>query len=230
MKNMEEIVKNYPDFRYLSSEEIAQLQSRSVKKSYKKGQVLFDMGDVRKSVYFLISGVVKFERTDVSGTFFYLGFQKSKEVFPRVGLFTDENYYISVTAHTDIELIIMPNNLFKEIISNNHKQLLEWVKLQSNLLKLYTTKIQKGTMNNASYRVEMTLAQLFNDLGEKQYPVGTVKIPCPITISDIAKASGSTRETTSLVIKKLIAAKKIKYQHKKIIYLDPSFFMDLLAE
>ncbi|MCI5684520.1 MAG: helix-turn-helix domain-containing protein [Enterococcus gallinarum] len=43
-------------------------------------------------------------------------------------------------------------------------------------------------------------------------------------INDLAKFSGTTRETVSQVLKQLINQKKISYQYKELIFIDDAFF------
>lgn len=224
-----ELGKQHEDFRYLSDQDIQKLQEIGIAHSYKKGQVLYDFGDNRLCVYFLVSGVVKFERIDETGTFNYLSFKKAKCLLSYMDLFLNDQYFVSAIAHTDIEVISIPTKLFEEIISNNTQQLIFSLKQQSLLLRTQILKVQKGILNNTNYRVTTTLAIIYKDLGEKQYPQGYVTVPCPITVNDIAKASGTTRETTSTVIKKLVTAKKIEYSRKYITFLDSKFFNDILS-
>ncbi|MGX7025339.1 Crp/Fnr family transcriptional regulator [Vagococcus hydrophili] len=228
MNIKQELGKHHKDFQYLTDQDIQKLQEVSVARSYKKGQVLFNFGDERSHVFFLVSGVIKLEKVDDTDTFTYLHFKKAKGLFPHLDLFSDNKYYISAVAHTDIEIISMPVKVFEEIVSNNNQQLIVNLQEQSRILQTQILKIQKGTMNNANYRVMTTLAIMYSELGEKQYPQGTVIVPCPMTINDIAKSSGTTRETTSTVIKKLVTAKKIMYSRKHLTFLDAKFFNDTL--
>ncbi|AQP53977.1 Crp/Fnr family transcriptional regulator [Vagococcus penaei] len=227
---IEEIGRHQKDFCYISDQDIKKMQSVSIVRSYKKGQVLFDPGDTINAVYFLKSGVIRLEKTDPTCTFFYLHYIKSKQLFPRVGLFTDKHHFYSAIAHTDIEVISIPIDIFSDILSNNSYQLKYWITKQSEMLKLQIIKIQKGTLNNADTRVTATLALLCKELGEKQYPRGNVTIPCPVTINQISQASGTTRETTSTIIKKLIKEKRITYSHKYLNFLDAKYFTDFLVD
>ncbi|MEG2707636.1 MAG: Crp/Fnr family transcriptional regulator [Vagococcus sp.] len=199
-------------------------------RSYSKGQVLFDVDDDRSHVYFLVSGIIKLEKIDETGTFTYLHFKKAKSLLLYLDLFTDKKHYVSAVAYTDIEIISIPVKIFEEVVSNSALQLITVIQEQSKLLRTQIFKIQKGIINNADCRVTATLAIIYKDLGEKQYPSGTVIVSSPITINDIARASGTTRETASIVIKKLVTAKKIKYSRKYLTFLDTSFFNDLLND
>jgi CRP-like cAMP-binding protein len=230
MEIKKELGKQHKDFRYLSDQDIQKLRDVSVARSYSKGQVLFDVDDDRSHVYFLVSGIIKLEKIDETGTFTYLHFKKAKSLLLYLDLFTDKKHYVSAVAYTDIEIISIPVKIFEEVVSNSALQLITVIQEQSKLLRTQIFKIQKGIINNADCRVTATLAIIYKDLGEKQYPSGTVIVSSPITINDIARASGTTRETASIVIKKLVAAKKIKYSRKYLTFLDTSFFNDLLND
>lgn len=223
-----ELGKQHEDFRYLSDQDIQKLREIGVPHTYKKGQVLYDFGDERLYMYFLVSGVIRFEKIDDTGTFNYLHFKKAKCLLSYLDLFSNEPYFISAIAHNDIEVISIPTKLFEEIVSNNTQQLVFAIKKQSDLLRTQILKVQKGILNNANHRVTTTLAIIYKELGEKQYPQGHVTVPCAITLNDIARASGTTRETTSTVIKKLMVAKKIDYCRKHITFLDTKFFNEIL--
>ena len=73
-----ELGKQHEDFRHLSDQDIQKLREIGVPHTYKKGQVLYDFGDERLYMYFLVSGVIRFEKTDDTGTFNYLHFKKAK--------------------------------------------------------------------------------------------------------------------------------------------------------
>ncbi|MGX7014379.1 helix-turn-helix domain-containing protein, partial [Vagococcus silagei] len=79
-------------------------------------------------------------------------------------------------------------------------------------------------------RITTTLAIICHDLGTKVYPQKIVTIPCLMTINDIARASGTTRETASSVIKNLVKDKKINYRQKQFTFLDTVFFTDIISD
>ncbi|MGK0552096.1 Crp/Fnr family transcriptional regulator [Enterococcus faecalis] len=228
MEIKEIVSKHNQDFRYLSEADLEEISQASFIRSYKKGQVLFHPGDHRTHLYLLKTGVIRIEKSDSSGDFFYLHFVKAGCLFPRIGLFQDGAHSDSAIAHTDIEIVVIPVKVFEKNIRENPQQLMKWIQIQSDLLKLFMTRMQKGMTNNACQRVMTTLAILFNDLGAPLNARGQVIIPCPMKINDIAKMSGTTRETTSSIIKKLVKMNKISYNHKQLTFLDTAFFIQRL--
>lgn len=219
----EKALKGCPYFSHLNEEEAMSIQKNSYCRAYKKGQVLFDAGDERNRMFILKKGLVKFEKIDQTGSLFYLDFVKDSAVFPLTGLFTDENYHFSAIAMTDIEVCYLSTKIFEAVIQGNNQQMLFYFKQVSLCLKKHVLKIESCVTSSASERVKNTLAILMNELGERNY-FNQVVVPYPILMNDISHSSGTTRETASLVIKKLIKKKKIQYLHKELIFFDPAYF------
>lgn len=226
----EEFGNHNKEFMYLSQQDITKIQEVSMTRSYKKGQVLFYEGDARANLYFLISGILRLERNDYTGRFSYLHFEKPKVLVPKIGMFLDKTYNISAIAHTDIKITSIPTKIYEEILTYNNKQLIALIQEQSEIMKSQILKIQKSTANDTEKRVEVTLAILYEKLGEIQYPQKTVHLPFSITINDIARASGASRETTSIILKKLCSLNKINYKQKTLIFNDKDYFNNIIDE
>lgn len=207
----------------LTDEEFMFIQENIYCRSYKKGQVLFDVGDERNRMFILKKGLVKFERIDSTGSLFYLNFIKEEVIFPLAGLFTDKNYFSSAIAATDIEVYYLSTKIFEKIVQGNKQLLLFYFEELSSELKRHMLKIESCVTSSASVRVKNTLAILMHDIGERTYG-NQILVPYPISMNDISHSSGTTRETTSHVIKKLVKKKKIQYFHKELTFLEPDYF------
>lgn len=228
MEIEEVITRHNKYFQYFTDQELDLIQYNSLTRKYSKRQVLYSPGDSRTYLYFLKAGSIRIEKSDSNGDFNYLQFIGKKELFPIIGLFYDDIYSSTAIAQTDIEVVIIPVKFFEQLLSNNIQQILSYLQIQSESLKLNQLKIQKGTTSNTYDRVVTSLAILFSDLAEQNQMNGEMELPCPITITDISIMSGTTRETTSSIIKQLIQMNRIGYEHKHLIFLDSSFFAEWL--
>ncbi|AOF49877.1 Crp/Fnr family transcriptional regulator [Tetragenococcus halophilus] len=227
---IEEVITRYNKyFQYFSDQEINLIQRNSLVRNYRKRQVLYSPGDSRSHLYLLNSGTIRIEKSDINGEFMYLQFIPSDELFPLIGLFYDETYTFSAIAQTDIEVVIIPVKFFEQLLSNNAKQLVKYLQIQSEALKTKNMKIQKGIISNTYDRVITSLAILFSDLAERNQRTGEIELASPVTITDISTMSGTTRETTSSIIKQLVQSKLIRYNHKRLIFLDSTFFVERLT-
>ena len=220
-------LKEYPEFALFTDDEYLEIENNLYSRSYKKGQILFDPGDERNRIFFLKKGLVKFEKMDESGTFFYIDFAKENTLFPYIGLFEDDSYHVSAMAMTDIELFYIPTNVFEQVIQSNSQHLIFYIKKLSDQLKKYEFRLQGCVSSSAFCRVKNTLGILMKELGEKNYRKEIV-IPYAIQINDIAKCSGTVRETASLAMKKMIKEQKIKYVQKELLFKDVNYFNNLI--
>ena len=69
-----------------------------------KNHILFFKGDNR----YRLSGYVKLEDTDSSGSFLYTDYMKHNTMFPYGGMFLKKIYDFSARAITDIEYFYIP--------------------------------------------------------------------------------------------------------------------------
>ncbi|GAA3023392.1 Crp/Fnr family transcriptional regulator [Tetragenococcus solitarius] len=222
------ITRHNKHFQYFTDQELDLIQHNSLVRKYHKRQVLYSPGDDRTNLYFLKAGTIRIEKTDSSGEFIYLQFISKEDLFPLIGLFYDDVYSSAAIAQTDIEVIVIPVKFFEHLLSNNTQQLTKYIQIQSDALKIKLLKIQKGTTSNTYDRVITSLAILFNDLAEQNQTTGQMELSCPITITDISIMSGTTRETTSSIMKQLVQTNRICYNHKQLIFLDNTFFIERL--
>ncbi|GIM45406.1 hypothetical protein DNHGIG_09550 [Collibacillus ludicampi] len=85
-------------------------------------------------------------------------------------------------------------------------------------------RIQKLTQVHATDRVRQLISLLIKDIGEKT-DASTIRIPCPLTTTDLARMAGTSRETVSHVLQKYKASGKLMIESKIITITDPAFFM-----
>ena len=196
-------IKDLKKFNLLSDLSNDQLQffKKTVYwRTYKKGQYLFMEDDPRERIYFLLKGFVKLTKTNQSGKMIYCDYIKSFTTFPCGGLFTDSTYHFSAEAVTDLELFYLPTKVFEEHIKKNRSQLIKVVSSLSDILKTHENRVQQ--LANAQQRVIQTFTYLMTDLGVYGRK-NEIIIECPITTTEIAYLSGTSRETVSQVLKQL---------------------------
>ncbi|MEW9051781.1 MAG: Crp/Fnr family transcriptional regulator [Neobacillus sp.] len=192
---------------------------------YKKNQLLFMEGDPRDKIFFLLDGYVMYERGSENGSMLYLDFIKSNQMFPYGGIFEDKVYKDTAVAVTDVHLYFIQTHVLENILKSNPKQLMFIISKLSKILSLHQKRVQKILIPNAQERVLHSLQFLMDDLGEKDR--ATIVIPCPLTAANIAKISGTTRETVSLLINQLKRDEIISVKSKRIRILQPEYFKKL---
>lgn len=209
-------------FSAFTKNEFDRLKRSMQLRRYKKGQVLFDEGDKRDKIFYLIEGLIKLERYDESGAYMYTDYIKKDKLFPYGEIFSEDTYHYSAHALTDVVLYYFSAELFEQLLADNSKQLLYFYKRLSIILKEHEERIQFLVGSSANSRIIKTLAILMDELGEEVQQ--NIRIPYPITVREIATISGCSRETVGNKIKQLKQTGKLDHHRKMLLFKDSDFF------
>lgn len=212
-------LRYFPAFENFTDEEFQHLADNFYERSYKRGQILFNEGDPRTRVYFVLEGIVRLERYDANAAFSYFDYVKRRTLFPYGGMFKDPEYHYSAQALSDISVFYIPTEVFEANCIDNPKQLIFMYKKMSKILMEHEVRIQNCIASSANDRVIQTLEYLRSNLAIADDSAGHEVIPYPITLNELAINSGTTRETAGHVIKKMKSEKKIRYENKIFVFL-----------
>lgn len=218
-------LRNIPIFEAFTDLEFKQLQREMRFRKYKKGQVLFDEGDHRDKVFYLLKGLVRLERYDESALYMYTDYVKQEKLFPYGELFSEGVYRYTAYAMTDIELYYIPAKLFEEVLAGNRRQLLYYYRRLTKILVEHENRIQFLVGSTAGSRIIKALAFLMEELGEP-HSRSEVVVPYPITVCEVATISGCSRETVGNKLKQLRELGKLEHQQKILIFKDRDYFID----
>ncbi|WP_268913395.1 Crp/Fnr family transcriptional regulator [Lentilactobacillus sp. SPB1-3] len=206
-------VKNHPEFAGLNQRDLDELVDQTIIKEYHRGQVLFDQGDPRNNFYLIISGIVKSLHYDENGDeklYFYI---RENKTFPFIGLFSGDTYNYSAETMSEVKIAIMPMKLFEKLLKKNSDMMVSVIQEMGQIINTTEIQLRKMVTTSAKRRVESAIEALGQQLGEKQ-PDGTILIPYPMTLIELSKISGTTRETTSQMVSELVSEQKILYGKK----------------
>lgn len=224
LKNSVDDLSRFKILSYLTEEEIQAFKNHLFQRTYKKNQLLFTVGDPRERIYLLSIGYVKLERTNTDATMLYLDYVKPHDLFPYGGMFKDAYYHYSAYALTDIVVYYIPTKIFEDIVQTNKDQLLYIVYRLSRILELHERRLQTITTSNVKDRVEQSITYLVEEFGIQMG--NDIVIDVPMTITEIAKISGTSRETASHVFKELRCDGFLTMEGRQIIVHDVEYFKE----
>ncbi|MDD9148913.1 Crp/Fnr family transcriptional regulator [Sporolactobacillus sp. CQH2019] len=209
-------------FSDYSDEELASIYSSIYLRHYSKGQMLFIEGDPRDRIYFLLSGYVKYERTNTKATLMYTDYVKPYSLFPYGGMLSDINYHYSAIVAADVSLFYIPTSVFETFVVGHSRAMVELIHQLSRILELHEKRLQTITVSSASERVIHALRYLVIDLGKQDGC--EITLPFHLSTVDLAGLSGTTRETVSHVLSRLRRDHAVTIQNQKIIIHNPHIF------
>lgn len=215
-------------FQRFTNDEINTLRDRSFIHQYQKGQVLFFQEDPKQYFYYLFKGLIKLEKMDETGEYAYIDYISEDTFFPYGEVMSGKNYYYTGYAQTDIDLMIIPKQVLEDILTKNSLQLIYMYEQITKVLIYLEKRIQMTTISNAKTKVIHTLAIWMADLSVERGDVRVIKYP--MTISELGLIAGTTRETASRVVKKLVDEKRIQITRQSIHYLDVPYFQKILDQ
>lgn len=217
-------LRKFPVFQNLSEQLLQEIMEYAFFRKYHKGQILFMEGDPRDRIYFLLNGFIKLVSTNDECSSQFSLYLKPYSMFPYVGLFQDKYYRFSAEAVTHVELIYLPAAQFERLIQNDPAVLIQMIRIMGDKLHQLEIRIQKLTQVHATDRVRQLISFLIKDIGVKTDD-STIRIPCPLTTTDLARMAGTSRETVSHVLQEYKASGKLVIESKIIKITDPEFFM-----
>lgn len=209
----QKLIREQPDFAAFTDDEFKQLVSNMQIKTFQKGQVLFDQGDSRTRFYYVLDGVVRLERVDETGSFPFINYVSPHKAFPYRGLFIGDSYTYAAMAMTTITIASFSMATFEDTLRENKQMMAYLISQMGQIINNTEDRLQRMVTSSATHRVKQALMMFAEDLGDGQSTTDII-IPYPITLKEVARVSGTTRETAGQVVAKLVDEGLVRYQHK----------------
>lgn len=169
--------------------------------NFKKGEVITRFGQLKDKVYLIKKGSVSVYHIHVDGKECIIGLLSTGEFINLFDVFTEKESSMVFKALTEITVVA----IHKEKVRKNVG---ETPTLAMELLNHFSCKLQEmvEVLAQVAYgKVEERLIFLFKKLAiPMNAENGWCPLSCTITHQDIAGMVGSTRETVTVLINKLI--------------------------
>lgn len=183
--------------------------------SLKKGDLLFEEGNIMTSIYFVYSGIVKVHKK-WGPKELIIRFGKKGDIIGHRGLGNEILYPVSATALEDGLACFIPLDIFMSSLKINYEFLYRLMLFFAEELKLSEQKMRNLAHMTVRGRVAQSLLLLKNKFGIK--PEGYIDIL--LSRQDLASYAGTTYETVFRVITDLSEQNILKVKGKKISILN----------
>lgn len=181
--------------------------------NFKKGDIIPELGKFKDKIYLIKKGSVSVFHIHVDGKECIVGLLSSGDFINLLGIFAQKESSMVFKALTEVTVVAIKKEKIKKKIEDTPT-------LAINLLSYFSCEFQEivETLAQIAYgKVEERLIFLFNKLAfNKDIEDGWCPISCSLTHQDIAGMVGSTRETVTLLINKLIQTGIIRQDKDRI--------------
>ena len=193
--------------------------SRFPKKTFLKYQTIIQPDQPPAGIYFLKKGYVRLFTASAQGQELTLNLFKPGSYFSMIWALSDQTNHFFFESFTPTTTHRAPK---KDVLDFLKKEPAVFFDLNRRMLTGINgllNRIEYLVFGKAKNKLTSHLAILAKRFGEQTAP-NRAKICLPLSHQDLAQLNGLTRETTSLLMKKLADKKIIDYQRKTITVLD----------
>lgn len=195
-------LKNTSLFEDLTPEELGQLSRITPYKRFAPGEIIYHMEDPADALYFIRDGMVKISMYFPNGKEMILSLLGQYDIFGELLLLPSERRSNQAEAVVDTTLIVMPEQDFQMLLSQQPQIAMKFIKVMSTRLwQAQQWQAEVGAFD-APGRLANLLLRLAGDFGVEGER--GIVIDLSLTQQDLAKMIGATRETVSHCLARLL--------------------------
>jgi CRP/FNR family transcriptional regulator, cyclic AMP receptor protein len=217
--NRAHFLKNIPLFADLSETDRQALAAELSHLQFKKGDAIFFEGDPGQTLYIVESGNVRIYLHTEDGQETSVNVCTSGDIFGELAVIDGLPRSASAIALEDSVVLALNREQFRECTRR-------YPQLAFNFLKALSVRVRYNTRqidSLSAFRVPSRLARKLLELAQEHGVVemGGVRIPLPLTQSDLASLIGTTRESINKALGNFRKQGLIRVQAGVITIVDP---------
>jgi len=205
----------------LTDDEKLKVMDMSCRTNWDKKAVIYNYGDKSDKVYFVKKGTVKVSKYSEEGKEMIMSIYKKGEIFGLESVFSDATERTEVVeVLEDLYTCSLDVKDVKSLLSTN----LEFNRALFKLIGDRSNKIQKRLeslfFQTSPNRIKGFIKDYALEYGNKLIYSNEIEVKVSLTHEDIAKLTGTTRQTTTTVFNKLEKEGIIVYDRNRILIKD----------
>lgn len=190
-------LRRVPLLQSLSEIELDQLAAGSVRKNFPKGRTIVSEGEPSQSLYILLSGRAKVQRSDSEGKEVILAVLGSGEFFGEMSLIDDAPRSASIITLESCDFMALNKDSFKSMLMQSPEVCMQIMRGLVKRLREADKKIETLALLDVYGRVARVLLDFSENVG------GEMVVKSKLPRQEIAKMIGASREMVSRVMKGL---------------------------
>ncbi|NOX33575.1 MAG: Crp/Fnr family transcriptional regulator [Deltaproteobacteria bacterium] len=207
-------LKTIPLFSGLSDEHLEKISSISSTLIFDKGEMIFHEGDRGDGFYMVEKGKIKVFKLSYEGKEQILHIYGPGHTFGEVPVFEGKNFPASSMALEKSIIIFLPRDKFVTVITETPGLGMNLLADLSRRLREFTIQIENLSLKEVPARLAAYITTLSKEQeNEKQ-------VILPISKAQLSNLIGTTPETVSRILKKMMSSSFIEVKTKTIIIKD----------
>ena len=190
-------LRRVPLFSGLTEQQIERLAAGSVRRNFPRGRVIVTEGEPSQSLYILLSGRAKVQRSDTEGKEVILAVIGPGECFGEMSLIDDSPRSASVITIDTSDFMAINKESFKSMMLSSPEMSLRIMAGLVRRLREADKKIETLALLDVYGRVARVLLDMSEKVGEERM------IRSRLPRQEITKMIGASREMVSRVMKGL---------------------------
>lgn len=199
-----EVLAHVPVLAGLTRGELAGVDRRMKSLAWGQGEALYRAGEPAEYLFVLAEGRVKVTQPTASGAEVVTDVLVPGDLFGSLTVHGEARYPESAVALTTVCALRIGPAAFRQVLTEHPAvalQVLDDVAVRLERSRTSTSRSASGTVTE---RVAATLLRLADRVGQRRADGGTL-LQLPLTRADLAGMTGSTPESVSRVMSRLVA-------------------------
>lgn len=210
------IVRELSSLKALNKDELLKIAECKTTRTVKKGEPIFEEGDVVNGVYCIKTGVCKMSKLSTNGKDQIVKLIKSGELLGQRSMISDEPANLSAVALEDMEVCFIPKNEVLGFFDSNNKFSMNLMKTICGDLKETSDHLVSISQKTVKERLAETLIYLHDTFGKN--PDGSLHIQ--LSREELGGMIGTATESCIRLLSDFNKLGLIKLSGKKIILTD----------
>lgn len=190
------IIKQFNALKSLTKDELVRISSCKTSMKIKKGEVIFEEGDVLQGVYCVKDGICKLSKLSANGKDQIVKMVVKGDLLGQRSLISDESSNLQAVALNDMEVCFIPKKEIIKDLKNNTNFSLDILKSMAKDLKEADDIIVNMAQKSVSQRLAETLIYIQNSFGVNAD--GTISVL--LSREDYANIVGTATESAIRVL------------------------------
>lgn len=210
------IVRELSSLKALNKDELLRIAECKTSRTIKKGEPIFEEGDVVNGVYCITSGICKMSKLSANGKDQIVKLIKAGELLGQRSLISDEPANLSAVALEDMEVCFIPKSEVLNFFDTNNQFSMNLMKTICGDLKETSDHLVSISQKTVKERLAETLIYLLDTFGKN--PDGSLHIQ--LSREELAGIIGTATESCIRLLSDFNKLGLIELSGKKIILKD----------